>query len=124
MHDGNFNFSVQTDDPDNVGNYIISIIGGAPLDRMDPTYAEELEINLVVNNDCQIDDVTALDVIADEVYTIGFDGIRFFNPTWSTTIPGCPVTYEIERVIDVVNGVSVPLTAKELAVLSHNIQDG
>jgi len=98
------------------------MIGGAPLDKMDPTYAEELEINLIVNNDCQIDDVTALDVIDDEVYTIGFDGIRFFNPTWSTTIPGCPVTYEIERVID--GGVSVPLTAKELAVLSHNIQDG
>ena len=47
-----FDFSVKTDDPSNVGTYHISIIGSVPLNFMNPTYEEELIIILTVNNDC------------------------------------------------------------------------
>ena len=52
-------FSVQTDDPSNVGEYHISITGSVPLAFMDPTYAEELIIILNVENKCKLDEVTA-----------------------------------------------------------------
>ena len=45
-------FSVQTDDPSNVGEYNISIKGSVPTLYMDPTYEEELIIKLTVTNDC------------------------------------------------------------------------
>ena len=45
-------FSVQTDDPSNVGEYHISILGSVPTLYMDPTYEEELIIKLTVTNDC------------------------------------------------------------------------
>ena len=45
-------FTVQTDDPSNVGEYLISIIGSVPTIYMDPTYEEELIIKLTVTNAC------------------------------------------------------------------------
>ena len=65
--------------------------------------------------------MTALSTIADELYYIAEDGVRAFVPTWSITVVGCPVTYEIGRIV---NGVEHPLTAVEYAVISHTTQDG
>lgn len=45
-------FSVETDDPNNVGVYHISVIGSVPTIFMDPTYSEELIIILRVVNGC------------------------------------------------------------------------
>ena len=112
-------FSVQTDDPSNVGEYHISIIGSVPTIYMNPTYEEELIIKLTVTNACQTDEVTALDTIADEIYYIAEDGFRSFAPTWSITVPGCPVTYEIGR-IDDLSGLERPLSVNELAVITFN----
>ena len=108
---GDLNFEVYTDDPANVGDHIVSVTGCVPGLYMDPVYCEELEINLEVNNDCQLDEVTALSTIGNELYYIDKDGIRQFDPQWSITIPGCPATYEIGRMV---NGVERPLTPEEL----------
>lgn len=90
---------------------------------MDPTFEEELIIQLLVTNECRDDVVTALDTIADELYFIDQDGLRSFVPTWSTTIPDCPVTYEIGR-IDELTGQERPLSLDELAVITFNPSDG
>lgn len=42
---------------------------------------------------------------------------------WSTTIAGCPVTYEIGR-IDDDTGLERPLTTDELAVITFSDVDG
>ena len=115
------NFVVETDDPSYVGTYHISIIGSVPSLYMAPVYEEEIFLILHINNDCQNDEVTALDTIPDQTYYIKADGVRDFDPTWSNTIPFCPATYEIGRVV---NGVERPLTAAEYAVISHTTQDG
>ena len=115
------NFLVETDDPVNVGTYHISILASVPAQFMDPVYEEEIFLILHVNNDCQIDEVTALDTIPDQVYYIKADGVRDFDPTWSNSVPFCPATFEIGRMI---NGVERPLTAAEYAVISHTTQDG
>ena len=52
LNPADFNFSVQTDDPSNVGEYHISIIGSVPTLYMNPTYWEELIIKLTVTNAC------------------------------------------------------------------------
>ena len=49
------------------------------------------------------------------------DVTRTFVPTWSTAIPGCPVTYEIGRVE---NSVLRPLTPAETTVITHSTTDG
>ena len=67
--------------------------------------------------------VTPLDTIPDELYYIAEDGTKSFVPTWSTTIPGCPVTYEIGRINDI-TGLEEPLTAAELVVITFDITDG
>ena len=74
---------------------------------MNPTYSEELIILLNVRNDCQLDEMTPMSSISNELYYIDRDGKRSFAPTWSSTIVGCPVTYEIGRVE---NNVERPLT--------------
>ena len=78
MNVADLNFSVQTDDPNNVGIYHLSIIGSVPLSFMDPSYEEELLIELIVSNDCATDEVTALDSIEDELYYIAENGVRSF----------------------------------------------
>ena len=118
---GDLNFKVETDDPSYVGTYYISIIGSVPSLYMDPVYEEEYFLIVHINNDCQIDEVTATSTIEDQTYYIKKDGIRDFDPTWTNTIPFCPATYEIGRVI---NGVERPLTADEYAVISHTTQNG
>lgn len=59
------NFMVETDDPAYVGTYYISIVATVPIKYMDPPYSEEVFLILHINNDCQIDEVTALDTIED-----------------------------------------------------------
>ena len=116
-------FSVQTDDLSNVGVYYISIIGSVSENFMDPTYEEELIIELIVSNDCGSDEVTALDFIQEELYYITESGVRSFAPTWSTTVAGCPVTYEIGR-IDDQSGLERALTVEESAVITFSDIDG
>ena len=118
---GGFDFIVETNDPANVGNYLIAITGSVPTQFMDPVYTEDLEFNLEVNNDCQLDIVTATSTIDDETYIIAADGVRKFEPTWTTTVPGCPVTFEIGIVE---NGVERPFAKKETDVITYNPADG
>ena len=82
---------------------------------------EDLEINLEVNNDCQTDEVTPTSTIDDDDYLIAVDGVISLVPTWDTSVPGCPVTYEIGRIV---NGVEQPLTQEELNVINFSAQDG
>lgn len=65
VNSSNLAFSVQTNNPFDIGVYQISIIGSVPLAYMNPTYSEELLILLNVRNDCQIDEVTASSSISD-----------------------------------------------------------
>ena len=114
---------MQTDDPNNVGIYHLSIIGSVPLNFMDPSYEEELIIKLIVSNDCDADEVTALGSIEDELYYIAENGVRSFEPTWSTITAGCPVTYEIGR-IDSRSLLERALTVEEAAVITFSNTDG
>lgn len=88
---------------------------------MNPTYSEELLIDLNVKLNCDPDDVSALSTIPYQIYYIGIDGTRDFAPTWDNTVFGCPATYEISRIEA---GVERPLTAAEYAVLTHSTVDG
>ena len=63
--------------------------------------------------------MTALNTIADELYYIAEDGERAFVPTWSITIVGCPVTYEIGR-IDELTGLERILAPEELAIITFS----
>ena len=63
--------------------------------------------------------MTALSSIANELYYIAEDGVRAFVPTWSTTVMGCPVTYEIGR-IDELTALERALAAEELAVITFS----
>ena len=74
-------FSVQTDDPDNIGIYHLSIIGSVPLNFMDPTYAEELIISILIQP-CTVSDFTTVQ-ISNVVYTIG--SIDIESETYSFT---------------------------------------
>ena len=75
-------FSVQTDDPLNEAQYMISIVGSVPTSIMNPTYTEELIIILNVNNFCRIDTVIPLSTIPNQLYYIAEDGVVSFAPTW------------------------------------------
>ena len=88
---------------------------------MDPVYAEELLIDLNVNNNCKFDVVTTESMIDDQLYYIDVNDTVFLEPTWSSNVTGCPATYEIGRVVD---GVERPLTPEEYVVISHSVFDG
>lgn len=107
-------FSVFTFDPTVIGNYYISIIATVPAVFQNPTYSEELIITVKVKNQCKIDQVTPLFVIPNELYYIAETGLRSFVPTWSTAVTGCPVTYQIGRIV---NGLERPLSAAEKIVI-------
>ena len=49
--------------------------------------------------------------------------MRAFVPTWSTTVQGCPVTYEIGR-LDELTGLERALAVEELAVMTFSSIDG
>ena len=81
MNVADLDFSVQTDDPSNVGIYHLSIIGSVPLNFMDPTYEEELIISILIQP-CKVSDFTAVP-ISNVVYTIGSNDIE--SETYSFT---------------------------------------
>ena len=68
------NFDVFTNDPLTVGRYIISIHAKVPDEFMNPTYEEELLIELTVLNSCITDSVSPLSSIPNQLYYIAEDG--------------------------------------------------
>ena len=104
-----------------VGNYEVIVTGTTPAGTMSPAYSEDLVIQLEVANECATDIVTPTSTISDQTFTIQLDSTKTENPTWSTSVPGCPVTYEIRRVVV---GVDQPLTGFETAALTFDSSDG
>ena len=51
----------------------------------------------------------------DTLYTIGETGWMFFSPEWFHSMPNCPTTYEVRRVLD--DGSERELVDLELALL-------
>jgi len=82
-----------------VGTYEIIVTGTTPAGTMSPAYSEDLVIPLEVANECATDIVTPTSTISDQTFTIQMDSVKTENPTWSSTVSGCPVTYEIRRVV-------------------------
>ena len=71
---------------------------------------------------CEDDEVTATGAtISDETYYLNYDGLLSWAPTWSSTVPGCPFTYEIGRIV---SSVEQSLTSLETDVLTHSTVDG
>ena len=108
-------------DPLDVGLYEVIVTGTTPAGKMSPTYSEDLLIDLEVTNECAGDIVTPTSTIPNTIYNIGIDGTVSYYPTWSTTVTGCPVTFEIGRVV---SGVEQAFTAVETAVLTYDTTDG
>lgn len=48
-------------------------------------------------------------------------GLLTWSPTWSSSIAGCPLTFEIGRIV---NSVEQALTSHETAALTHSAVDG
>ena len=115
-------FEAYSTDPTDVGVFEVWVTGTTPGSTMNIPYSDTLIIDLVVTNDCPGDIVTPTSVIPDFNYNIGIDGLVQYNPTWLTSISGCPVTYEIRRIDS--SGVEQTLTAFETAVLSFDASDG
>ena len=90
-------------DTSNVGVYEVIVTGMTPAGTMVIPYSEDLLIDLEVTNECAGDIVTPTSSIPDTLYNIGIDGTVSYYPTWITTVTGCPVTYEIRRVISSVD---------------------
>ena len=114
-------FHVYSVDPLDVGTYEVIVTGTTPAGTMVVPYAEDLLIDLEVTNECPGDVVTPTSAIPDTLYNIGIDGVVSYSPTWSTTVTGCPVTYEIRRVV---SAVDQAFTATETAVLTFDTTDG
>ena len=89
---------------------------------MKTPYSEDLIIELEVTNECIIDVVTPTSTIKDRTYNLSKDGLISYAPTWTTSVTGCPVTYEIRLVLP--GPTDAPLTAKETAVLTFDSSDG
>ena len=104
-----------------VGTYEVIVTGTTPAGTMSPAYSEDLVIQLEVANECATDIVTPTSTISDQTFTIQLDSAKTENPTWSTSVPGCPVTYEIRRVVV---GIDQPLTGFETAALTFDSSDG
>ena len=116
------NFEVFTMDPSTVGLYYVAVTASVPLTFMDPTYKEELLIEVEVKNSCILDEVDVTGILNDQIpYYINEDGIVPFDPTWSHTLIGCPITFEI-GIVEA--GVERPLNPVEIAVLNHSNVDG
>jgi len=75
-----------------------------------------------VTNECPGDVVSPTGAIADLTYKIINDGLISYTPTWTTSVTGCPITYEIRRVLADLS--EITLTAFETAVLTFDSTDG
>jgi len=104
-----------------VASYHVSITGAVPAGY--PVFSDELLIKLDMNNGCLADDVTNLTPasIPSFTYLMVNDGLLTWSPTWSSSVTGCPLTYEIRRIVATVEQV---LTAYETAALTHSSVDG
>ena len=114
-------FTVVSNSPTDVLNYDIAIIGAVPVGF--PAFSDEQIIKLVVSNGCLLDAVTTNSPasIADLTYTMTLTGLLSWSPTWSSTVAGCPLSYNIGRVV---TSTEQALAAHETAVLTHSTVDG
>ena len=114
-------FTVVSSDPLIVASYHVSITGAVPATY--PAFSSELLIKLDMNNGCLADDVTNVTPasIPSFTYLMANDGLLTWSPTWSSSVPGCPLTYEIGRIVSTVEQA---LTAHETAALTHSSVDG
>ena len=91
-------FTVQTNDPSFEALHKIVVRGSVPIGY--PVFQDELIVDVVVANGCLVDEVTATgSVINDFTYIIAEDGLLSWIPTWTSTVTGCPLTYEIGRIV-------------------------
>ena len=66
-----------------------------------PVFEDELSISLNVANGCLVDQVTPTGtLISDFTYYLNRDGLRSWFPTWNSIVSGCPLTFEIRRIVD------------------------
>ena len=113
-------FTVVSTDPS--GANIYQVVARANVPSGYPVFEEELIINLAVSNACLSDEVTATaTAISDFSYYLQNDGLLSWSPTWSSTVDGCPTTFEIGRVF---TGVEQALTSHETAALTHSDGNG
>lgn len=114
-------FTVSSNIPADVGSYDIAMIGSVPVGY--PAFNDDLIIKLVVSNGCLVDQVTNASpiLILDLTYEMTKTGMLAWSPTWSSSVLGCPLTYNIGRMI---NGVEEALSAHETAALTHSTSDG
>ena len=104
--------TVYSVDPTDVGNYKVRV------STTSGSVTKLLEIVLDVANGCQADQVTPTSAaIADLTYNLNVDGLVTWTPTWSSSVAGCPLTYEIGRIVATVEQA---LTAHETATLTHS----
>ena len=79
-------------------------------------------IDLEVANGCQADQVTPTSAaISDLTYYLNVDGVINWVQTWSSSVAGCPLTYEIGRIV---SSAEQALTGLETAALMHSTVDG
>ena len=79
-------------------------------------------ISLDLANGCLIDEVTTTGTaISDFTYYLNNDGLLSWSPTFSSTVTGCPLTFEIGLIVSTVEQA---LTSHETAVLTHSTVDG
>ena len=91
---------------------MIELTGEILLTDMNPTYSETQKIELVVTNDCLTDTITLQDsTFTDYIYYINentdepafsYGPIKpkvhtLFNANWFTSVPYCPIDFEILR---------------------------
>ena len=118
----NKTFTVLSTSPSNVALYQVVARGSVPSGY--PSFQDELIISLDVANGCLNDQVTATGTaISDFTYNLQKDGLKSWSPTWSSSVAGCPLTFEIRRIIGVVEQEFV-LTSHETSVLTHSNVNG
>ena len=105
-----------------MGVFELHVIGTTPAGTMKIPYSEFLTIDIEVTNECTIDVVTPTSTIKDRDYNLFKDGLVSFAPTWTNSVTGCPVTYEIKLVLNDLS--EVAFSAKETAVLTFDSTDG
>ena len=120
---GDRTFEVSSTTPAHVGTYEVIVEATTPVGKMAPPVSDQLKIALEVTNECQTDVVTPTATISDRDFIIGQSTKAEFTyaPTWSTTVSGCPFTYEVRRVVAAVDQA---LTAHETAALTFSAADG
>jgi len=91
----NWLFTVQTDDPTMVGEYEVELKAMVQITDMDPIYEEYIRFKIIVSNGCLLDEVTVTSAIGDQTHYINYDPQLNLDPTWTQTVDGCPVTFDV-----------------------------